>query len=214
MSEHRIEAFWSRYARSYDRDGERVVGRPILGAIESNLLAEGFLGDVVEFGCGTGTWTRVIAGHAGYVIATDLSEAMLDVARDQLGGFPNVRVQKADCATASFPRARFDTVLMANLLHVIDDPAPCLQNGYRILREGGVLLAVDLTTYGMKRTQKVRLGWRYLQRWGLPPKEGRNDLSPEDLALLVESVGFKVEEVRLLEAGSNALYLRGGKGLD
>jgi hypothetical protein len=35
----------------------------------------------------------------------------------------------------------------------------------------------------------------------------------DDLASLVESVGFKVEEVRLLEASSNALYLRGRKGL-
>ena len=214
MREHRVEAYWSRFARSYDRDGEYVVGRPILQAIERRLLQERSLGDAVEFGCGTGYWTRVIAGNAQQVIATDLSDEMLAVAQNQLRGFQNVRIQKADCAQAPFPLGRFDCVLMANLLHVIGHPLQCLQEGYRILRAGGCLIAIDFTSYGMRVSQKVRLGLRYLAKWGLPPRQGRDDMSPDELALLVESAGFKVQNVRLIEAESNALYLRGQKGLE
>jgi ABC-2 type transport system ATP-binding protein len=101
---------------------------------------------------------------------------------------------------------------MANLLHVMDRPLQCLLEGYRILREGGVLLAVDFTSYGMRVSQKVTLGLRYLAKWGLPPRQGRDDMSPDELALIVESAGFKVQNVQLMEAGSNALYLRGQKG--
>ena len=40
MKEHREENYWSRFATSYDRDGEYVVGKPILQAIEEQLLEE------------------------------------------------------------------------------------------------------------------------------------------------------------------------------
>jgi ubiquinone/menaquinone biosynthesis C-methylase UbiE len=213
VRENRIEAYWGRFARSYDRDGEYVVGRPILQAIERRLLQESDLGDVVEFGCGTGYWTRVIAGHAQQVIATDVSDDMLAVAQYQLRGFQNVRIEKADCAKAPLRQKGCDCVMMANLLHVIDRPLQCLQEGYRILREGGVLIAIDFTSYGMGVSQKVRLGLRYLAKWGLPPRQGRDGMSPDELALLVGSAGFKVQNVRLIQAGSNALYLRGQKGL-
>ena len=214
MREHKAERYWGKFSHTYDRDGEYVVGRPILQAIETKLLTERCLGDVVEFGCGTGYWTRAIAGNAQHVIATDLSDDMLEVAQHQLRGLQNVIIQKADCAMAPFPRARFDSVLMANLLHVIDRPLRCLEEGYRILRHGGILVSVDFTSYGMKASQKVRLGFRYLKRWGLPPRRGRDDMSPDELALLVESARFKVENLRLIEAGSNALYLRGRKGFE
>jgi ABC-2 type transport system ATP-binding protein len=207
-----VEAYWSRFAHSYDRDGEYVVGRPILQAIERRLLQERNLRDVVEFGCGTGYWTKVVAGNAQRVIATDLSDHMLKVAQSQLREFRNVRIQKADCAKAPLVQGGCDCVLMANLLHVIDHPLQCLQEGYRILREGGVLIAIDFTSYGMRVSQKVRLGLRYLVKWGLPPRQGREDMSPDELALLVESAGFKLQDVRLIEAGSNSLYLRGQKG--
>jgi len=40
MKEHREENYWSRFATSYDRDGKYVVGKPILQAIEEQLLEE------------------------------------------------------------------------------------------------------------------------------------------------------------------------------
>jgi ubiquinone/menaquinone biosynthesis C-methylase UbiE len=156
----------------------------------------------------------MIAENAQQVVAMDLSDDMLAVAQNQLRGFQNVRIQKADCAKVPLPRGGFDCVLMANLLHVIERPLQCLQEGYRLLREGGSLIAIDFTSYGMRVSQKVRLGLRYLAKWGLPPRQGRDDMSPDELALLVESAGFNVQNVRLIEAGSNALYLRGLKGLE
>ena len=188
------------------------MGRPVLQAIERRLLRERCLGEVVEFGCGTGYWTRIVAGNTQHVVATDLSDAMLEVAQNQLRGFPEARIQQADCASAPFPGGGFDSVLMVNLLHVIDRPSQCLQEAHRILRDGGVLIAADLTSYGMRIFQRFGLVLRYLQKWGLPPRKGRADMSPDELALLVESAGFRVVELRLMEAGSNALYLRGRKG--
>jgi ubiquinone/menaquinone biosynthesis C-methylase UbiE len=211
MKAHREERYWSRFARSYDRDGEYVVGTPVLQAIEERLLAERSLGDVIEFGCGTGYFTKAIARNASHVVATDLSGEMLEVARIELGEFHNVTVQKADCANTSFPAERFDSVFMANLVHVIDRPSRCLRESYRILRGGGSLIVVDFTGYRMSLSKKLGLVFRYLRRWGLPPRHGRNDLSPDGLVSLVEGAGFRVEDVQLIEDGSNAVYLRGRK---
>jgi len=183
----------------------------ILQAILKRLSEEWDLGDCVEFGCGTGYFTGAIAGQARHVMATDLSDEMLEVARTQLGGFQNVTIQKADCANTDFPAGGFDTVLMANLIHVLEDPVPCLRESHRILQSGGLLILVDFTGYRLDLFRTLQLVWRYLRRWGLPPRHGRNDLSPEALTRLVEGAGFKVKDVQLLVGGSNALYLRGLK---
>jgi ABC-2 type transport system ATP-binding protein len=208
VESHGEERYWSRFAPSYDRDGEYVVGHSILEAILSRLSEEQDLGDSLEFGCGTGYFTRALAEQARHVIATDLSDEMLQVARTELGQFQNVTVQKADCASTDFPTERFDTVLMANLVHVIANPLPCLLESYRILKRAGLLVVVDLTGYRLAPSSALRLAWRYLRKWGVPPRHGRNDLSPEGLKDLVQSAGFRVSDVKLLEGGSNALYLR------
>ena len=208
MEPHGEERYWSRFAHSYDRDGEYVVGHSILEAILNRLSEEKDLGDSLEFGCGTGYFTRALAGQARHVIATDLADEMLQVARTELSQFQNVTIQKADCAGTDLPAERFDTVLMANLVHVIANPLPCLLESYRILKRAGLLLVVDFTGYRLPLSNTMRLAWRYVRKWGIPPRHGRNDLSPEELMGLVQSAGFRVSDVKLLEDGSNALYLR------
>lgn len=211
MKEGGEERYWGRFASTYDRDGEFVVGKPILQAIQEALSNERSLGRAVEFGCGTGYFTKAVARNAAQVVATDLSPEMVNVARSQLGQFDNVTIQVADCAGTSFPGGSFDSVIMINLIHVMDDPSSCLREGHRILRGGGSLIVVDLTGYGMSFCQKMKLGFRYVRAWGLPPRGGRNNLSPDELVSLVKGTGFRVEQVQLLEDGSNAVYLKGVK---
>jgi ABC-2 type transport system ATP-binding protein len=211
VREAREERYWGRFAASYDGDGEYVVGKPILQAIEKRLAAERDLGDCVELGCGTGYLTRAVVGNAQHLTATGLSDEMLEIARTQLRGFQNVTIQKVDCGHTELPADTYDTVLMANLLHVVDSPSLCLKESYRILKNGGLLLAIGFTGYRLALFRKAQLGLRYLRRWGRPPRNGRNALSPEELQRLVESAGFTVTNVQLLQTVSNALYLRGLK---
>jgi ubiquinone/menaquinone biosynthesis C-methylase UbiE len=211
MKEHREEHCWSRFAKSYDRDGEYVVGKSILNAIEEKLSKEKSPGNAIEFGCGTGYFTRAIARNASHVVATDLSDKMLEVARAQLREFKNITIQEADCTDTPFSAASFDSVFMVNLIHVVDNPSQCLQESHRILRKGGSLIVVDLTGYRLSFSKKMKLGFRYLRTWGLPTRRGQNDMSPEALVFLVESAGFTVADAELLRDGANALYLKGKK---
>jgi ABC-2 type transport system ATP-binding protein len=211
MSEHKEERYRSRYAGSYERAGEYVVGKPVLQAISKELLEERSLGNALEFGCGTGYFTRVVASNARHIVATDLSDEMLEVARAHLREFKNVTIQKADCADTSFAAESVDSVFMFNLIHVVDDPSQCLREAHRILRDGGLLIVVDFTGYGMKFSQKMKLGFRYVRTWGLPPRRGKNNMTPDELVNLAENAGFAVREIQLLRAGTSALYLKGEK---
>jgi ubiquinone/menaquinone biosynthesis C-methylase UbiE len=211
MNDQREESYWSRFADSYDKDGEYIVGKPILQAIEEKLLSEKSLGDAVEFGCGTGYFTKAIARNARHMVATDLSDEMLDAAHVRLKDIENISIQKADCSSTSFPGERFDSVFMLNLIHVIKDPIRCLEESFRILRRGGSITVIDFTGYGMNLLNKMKLGFRYLKTWGLPPRQGKDKMSKKELVSLVEEAGFKVKYVYVLEYGVNALYLKAEK---
>ena len=94
------ERYWSRFASSYDSDGEYVVGRAILQAIVERLLREQSLGNAVELGCGTGYFTTAIAQRARHVVATDVSDEMLAVAETQLAAIGSP-VTAPRCASTS-----------------------------------------------------------------------------------------------------------------
>lgn len=205
------EEYWSKFASTFDKDQEYVVGRTALQKIIARLYEERDLGEVIEFGCGRGYFTKAIAKNAKHVTATDLSDEMLEMARIQLQHFQNITVQKADCEDTYFPSVRFDSVFMANLIHVLRNPIKVLQESHQILRNGGLLLVVDFTGYGINWFEKMKLAIRYLRKWGMPLRYAQNNLSPDELTCFVEKVDFNVEEVQLLGDKTKALYLRGRK---
>jgi ubiquinone/menaquinone biosynthesis C-methylase UbiE len=205
------ERYWSHYSRSYDEDAEYVVGKALRQAIAEKLRGERGLGDVVEFGCGTGYFTKAIAEHAGQVIATDLSDEMLEVARTQLKALRNVTLQKEDCESPSFESLRFDTVFLANVVHTIENPRAALAESHRILKDGGLLLIISYTDYSTNWFERMALGIRYFQKFGMPPGCYRN-YSPDELVRLVENAaGFTMEEIQLISDTAKALYLKARK---
>jgi len=212
MADYKKEEYWSRFANNFDEEQKYIVGGAIQQAILERLSGESDLGELIELGCGAGFYTKVLAANASRVTATDLSDEMLAVARTQLKDWQNVTVEKADCEKTNFPSGKFGSVFMANLIHVIENPSIALQESYRILKEGGLLLIVDYTGYGMKWFEMMKMGIRFLRKWGKPSAYSKGKLSPDGLCSLVENAGFKVEEVELMGDKIKALYLKGRKG--
>jgi ubiquinone/menaquinone biosynthesis C-methylase UbiE len=213
MPELKREEYWSKFTHNYDQGVDHIVGEAIQQEIIKRLSEEHNLGDLIEFGCGTGYFTKVMAQNAAHVLATDLSDEMLEVARTQLKEFENIAIQKADCENVSFPPGEFDTVFMANVIHFIENPVKALQESYRILKNGGLLLLVDYTGYGMKWYEKMKLGIRFIKTCGMPPRYAQTNLSPDEFSSLVEGAGFTLEEIQLIGWTTKALYLRGRKVL-
>jgi ABC-2 type transport system ATP-binding protein len=211
MPEFKKERYWGRYAAVYDDYAELVMGKGLRLLLGNKLSRERDLGELVEFGCGTGYFTKAIAQNARRVLATDLSDEMLGAAKANLEEYANVAIEKADCEGALYPPESFDAVLMANVLHVIENPEKALRECFRILKQGGLLIAISYTDYGMNWYDKVQLGLRYFLTFGMPPQWGLRNFSPEALRSAVEGIGFEIEELELIGEQPGAIYLKGRK---
>ena len=103
---------------------------------------------VLDIATGTGLAAEAAAaavGPSGHVVAADISPAMLERARERLGGLPNVAFAVEDGQALTFPDGSFDAVLCNMGLMYFPDPARGLSEFHRVLRPGG-RAAVSVTT--------------------------------------------------------------------
>lgn len=100
-------------------------------------------GDVLEIACGTGLVTRRLRERldpAVRLVATDLSKAMLDYARDKLGHSGGIEWREADAASLPFGDGEFAAVVCAFGFMFVPDKVAALREARRVLKEGGILL--------------------------------------------------------------------------
>ena len=204
------EEYWSRFSDTYDQNQEYVVGRVLLDKIHAELQQLAGLGDTLELGCGTGCFTAAVAGKSKSLLATDLSDSLLEAAHIRLRDHPKVTLRKENCLATSFAPESFDSVFMANLIHVVERPLKVLQECRRILKSGGRIVIVTFTGHGMSLWEKIKMGVRFSRAWGRPPAH-THSFSPEDMESLLVETGFAVEQSKLIGNRTKALFLVGRK---
>jgi len=209
MAEEIKEKYWSRFSATYDKNQEYVVGKDFLNEVKINIDKLTDLGAVLELGCGTGYFTESIVKNSKHVFATDLSEELLENAKKRLSSIKNITLQKENCYSISFESEKFDTVFMANVIHVIENPQKVLQESYRILKDNGLIVITSFTNHGMKLLEIIKLGFRFIKVWGKPPRH--THFSPDSLCSLLESTGFSIEESKVLGDKTKSLFIIGKK---
>lgn len=103
----------------------------------------GRCGEALEIGCGTGEFTRLLAGRAERVLAVDLSPQMIRGARERSRLYANVEFVEGDVMECRFPADRFDCVATLTTLHHLPIER-VLRMIRRILKPGGVFVCLDL----------------------------------------------------------------------
>ncbi len=191
------EKDWSAMAEQFDKLQIYITGEVTNAQVMAELSQLKNLGQVVEFGCGTGTFTKELASKSDSIIATDISEQMLSVATKKLADVANVSVQQANCYATDLPEQHFDTVFMGNLIHVVAEPEKALAEAYRLLKPDGKLILVSYTTEGMSLFNILKMIYRYLKVFGKPP-EGGTKFGLEMLVNFVNYHQFSVERGKLL----------------
>jgi len=184
------EQYWSRFAAGFDTGNNYVIGESDINIFLNKTDSFEKLGKTIELGCGTGIFTARLAKNCTTVLATDLSNEMIAVARVKLKNFTNVKVEKADCFNINHPDNSFDTVFMSNLLHVILHPENALDECRRILKPDGQLIVLSYTTKEMPMANKLRIMYRYFKTYGKPPKGGQN-FRLSKATEMIEACGFK-----------------------
>ena len=100
-------------------------------------------GDVLEIACGTGLVTEHLRERldpAFRLIATDLSKAMLDYARDKLNEKKGIEWREADAVMLPFADGEFGAVVCAFGVMFVPDKLVALKEARRVLKTGGILL--------------------------------------------------------------------------
>ena len=103
------------------------------------------------FDAGTGTALIPIElmqrGFSGTVVASDLAQAMLVVARHnvQAAGFrDSIELVLRDCKQLPEPDATYQAVMSNSIVHHIPEPRAVLRELWRVLKPGGVFFVRDL----------------------------------------------------------------------
>jgi 2-polyprenyl-3-methyl-5-hydroxy-6-metoxy-1,4-benzoquinol methylase len=99
----------------------------------------------LEIGCGTGTFTRLMAMQANHVTATDLSGEMIRVARHRSTGYPNIDYSVGDILEMDLSVSQFDCIVMIATLHHLPTES-VLEKLKQALTPEGVLILHDLLT--------------------------------------------------------------------
>ena len=134
------ETYWAAQARRYDRATLLLNRRhPDMAAAVAHAV-DG-LDSVLELAAGTGLVTTRAAPGVGRYVATDTSEAMLELLAGRMGPSPNLEVSVADATDLAYADQTFDAVIVANLLHLLPDPNRALAEAARVLKPGGRLVA-------------------------------------------------------------------------
>jgi len=135
------EKFWDNTAEKYAKSpiGNEEVYREKLEATQKYLNVES---EVLELGCGTGTTSIHHAPLVKHILATDISNSMLDVGRSRASeaGIENVTFQQSTVEKLEAEPSSFDVVLALNILHLIEDPAAAVNKVSILLKPGGVFV--------------------------------------------------------------------------
>ena len=112
--------------------------------------------DVLECACGTGLLTGVVAPVCKSLIATDFSANMLKRAKKKCEKYGNVQFEQANILQLSYPDGRFDTVIAANVIHLLDEPYKALSELDRVCKPGGkIIIPTYMNQTDSGRTNKV-----------------------------------------------------------
>lgn len=141
----RLETFYARQARDYDRFRERLLpGRRAL--VEDLPLHPGAVW--IDLGGGTAhnlthAGDRLAALARVYVV--DLTPSLLEVARHRCrsAGWTNVAIVEGDATAVTLPTEVADIVTCSYSLTMIPDWRVAISEAFRLLKPGGTFGAVD-----------------------------------------------------------------------
>ena len=187
----RPEKFWDRMAARYARQpvADKAVYQRKLEMTLSCLHPDMKL---LEIGCGTGSTAIVHAPHVRHILATDISENMLAIAREkaQAENIENISFQCAAIDSLQIENGSIDTVLALSVLHLLPDWRTALASVYDMLRPGGLLVSSTACIGDMGLLMRMLPPVMKV----LPMVPAVQAFTAAELQSALEKVGFELEQ--------------------
>jgi ubiquinone/menaquinone biosynthesis C-methylase UbiE len=154
--QRRIQRYgWDKASADYEEYWRKQIEPAQKRLLEMVALRPGER--VLDIACGTGLITFPAAmsvGPQGSVVGTDISEAMVQLGRNDAAkrGLANVGFQRVDAEALDFPQSSFDAAMCSLGLMYLPEPLNALRLVLQLLKPGGRFAA---TVWG----QRDRCGW-------------------------------------------------------
>ncbi|MDX1570197.1 MAG: glycosyltransferase [Xanthomonadales bacterium] len=141
-------------------------------------------GRVLELGCGRGDLLAALRPESG--VGIDISEKMIELARDRHADDPDLRFEVADAQVWSEDGSAFDYVVLANLIGDLPDVFACFRNLHEHCHDRTRII---IAYYNALWEPVLNLG----ESLGLKmPQRYQNWLSLADIENLLDLTGFDV----------------------
>jgi ubiquinone/menaquinone biosynthesis C-methylase UbiE len=136
---------FDRWSREYEHDQVsrwlQQLQLEALGALDPSP------GDrMLDVGCGSGAAVREAAPTVDRAVGVDLSQGMIDRARELAGATPNVEFLVADAEALPFEDAAFTTLLCTTSFHHYPNPGSAVAEMARVLTPGGRIVIADMVS--------------------------------------------------------------------
>jgi demethylmenaquinone methyltransferase/2-methoxy-6-polyprenyl-1,4-benzoquinol methylase len=145
MGSHDLIDYYARRASEYDSIYSKPERQEDLAQLKQHLrdLLEGR--HILELACGTGYWTEVVSPVASSILATDINNEVLSIAKQRQYTNNNVRFARADINDLSAVQGEFTAVFAAFYWsHLQKQTLPSfLRNLYKNFPSGTLIVFVD-----------------------------------------------------------------------
>lgn len=202
--------FWNKVAPKYAKDPikDKAAYEYTLGRTQSYLNQDS---RVLEIGCGTGSTALELAPVARQIVATDLSQGMIDIAIDKskAAGIENVEFRVLSAPAAARAPDGFDVVTGFNIFHLVEKAEDIFSDINRMLPTGGFFISktpcLSDPSLGLKRhIFKPLIG--LLQFFGKAPYVRSFDHM--ELEAAIAFAGFEIVEAGFFPAMSRYIVAR------
>lgn len=138
---HHIRNDWNKWQNLFIKETDFTKVRHILGDLRSRL--------VLDIGCGTGTWANHFLNLGANIIALDLNDSMLRIAKTinspiTSGNFMPVRSNTYYLPLGS---EQIDVVFFSLVLHHLADPERAINEAARVVRRAGKIVIIDFNRH-------------------------------------------------------------------
>ena len=142
MSGDKRSRFWDKVAEKYSKKPIADEAAYEKKLEETRKVLEPYM-KVLELGCGTGGTALKHAPYVRHVRATDISPAMIDIARQRAdeASVSNVSFEVGAVDTIGVDDQSVDVVFALSLLHLLEDRDAALERIHRMLKADGLLVS-------------------------------------------------------------------------
>ena len=142
---------------------------------------------VADLGAGEGLLSELLARRCKKVIAVDNSEKIVafGAAKAKKNHLKNLEFRLGDLQKPPIEAESVDLVVLSQALHHAELPGEALRAAYKILKEGGQIMILDLARHNFERAHEL-----YGDRW--------LGFAESDLHRWLEEAGFKKIEISIV----------------